>query len=143
MRRTLVALVIVLAATGCTSAPRLAAVGDDAGSAAPGPDLVGVWRGTAFAIPGSLYMTTIPVEIEIRPDGTWTWKSRGAAKATGTIARQGGHVILHAGPSKGTPGAAADEIPLDLRGDHLWGLSRYFIPGAPSAIDLHRQERAS
>ena len=103
------------------------------------PDLTGTWRGTAFAVPGSSHLVSTAVELHIAADGTWTWKAGNATKASGTVGRHGDRVVLQAGPSTGTAGAAADQIQLQQRGDHLWGVSRYFIPGAPSAVDLRRQ----
>jgi hypothetical protein len=133
----------LIAATGCTTGHGHVSAVDDGGLAAIGPDLTGRWRGTAFAVPGSSHLTSTGVELEITPGGTWTWKAGSASKATGTILRRGDQVILQAGSSSGFPGAAADVIPLRRRGDHLWGVSRYFIPGAPSAVDLRRQHPAA
>ena len=64
----------MLGGGGCAvvTTQRADVTADAAGVAAPGPDLVGTWRGTAFAVPGSTYGITTPVELQIRPDGTWT-----------------------------------------------------------------------
>ena len=142
MRNAVIALAVVLAATGCTAAQHRVAEVDDAGSAIPAPDLTGTWRGTAFAVPGSSYFTSTPVELQINPGGTWAWKAGGTTKATGTVVRHGNRVVLEAGPTNGGTGSTADEIQLQQRGDHLWGVSRYFIPGAQSAIDLRQDGRS-
>jgi hypothetical protein len=138
-----VVLGVLVAATGCTTGGQTSAVVDDGGMAAVAPDLAGTWRGTAFAVPGSSHLTSTGVELEITPGGSWAWKSGGATKASGTVFRRGDRVLLQAGPSSGLSGATADVIPLQQRGDHLWGVSRYFIPGAQSAVDLQRQHPAS
>ena len=90
-------------------------------------------------MPGSSYLTSTAVQLDITPQGTWTWKAGGATKATGTVVRYGDQVVLQAGPAKGVMGSVAESVPLEWRGDHLWGVSRYFIPGAQSAVDLQRQ----
>jgi hypothetical protein len=123
--------------SGCAGLSPRGTAGEDAGVAAsPGPDLMGVWRGTAFAVPGSSHLTSTPVELRISDDGTWAWTSQGVVKAHGTVARRGDRLILHAAEN---PSGTAEPIQLQHRGDHLWGVSRYFIPGAMSAVDLRHQ----
>ena len=86
---TVIALGVMLAASGCTSMHReVSAANDDAVSAAVAPDLAGTWRGTAFAVSGSSHLTATGVELDITPDGTWAWKSGGATKATETVVRR-------------------------------------------------------
>ena len=136
MRVTVVALLLSVTAAGCAagSATRQASSGE--GMAAPGPELVGTWRGTAFAVPGANYGTSTPVELTITPDGTWTWAKRGERQATGRVRLQGDQVVLEeAGPSP----RPVEAIRLEQRGDHLWGVSRAFIPGWMSAVDLMRE----
>jgi hypothetical protein len=137
---TVITLGLMLAASGCTSVrDRVSTADDDAVSASVAPDLAGTWRGTAFAVPGSSHLTSTAVELDITPGGTWAWRAGGATKATGTVVRHGDQVMLQAGPAKGVLGSVGESIPLQQRGDHLWGVSRYFIPGAQSAVDLRRQ----
>ena len=132
----LVTLTGGLTLTGCARVERLASVGasDDAGAALPGPDLVGTWTGTAFAVPGSAYLISVPVEVTINPDGTWRWTSRGQEQASGRVRMAEGRVVLDASKAVATE----EPIQLQRRGDALWGISRAFIQGAPSAVELRR-----
>ena len=126
----LAVLIGAIATTACTTLQHDARIGNDAVSALPGPSLAGTWRGTAFAIPGSAYYTAKSVELRIEPDGTWAWISGGETEASGTVLRRDGRVIFRSGP--------ATEMELQHTGDHLWGVTRTFIEGAQSAIDLRR-----
>ena len=95
MRHALVILVALLMLAGCAvGSARQQVAGDAAGAAAPGPDLVGTWRGTAFAVAGSNYGISTPVEITINPDGTWTWSNRGGRQAAGHAMVHGDCVLL-------------------------------------------------
>jgi len=135
MRFAVVTLAALLMLAGCaTGAGRQQAAADAAGAAAPGPDLVGTWRGTAFAVAGSNYGISTPVEITINPDGTWTWSNRGGRQAAGHAMVRGDRVLLVEDTAK------EDEqtIELSRRGGRLWGVSRGFIPGWVSAVDLQR-----
>jgi hypothetical protein len=104
------------------------------GLAAPAPDLIGTWRGTAFAVPGSLYGTSTPVELTVNPDGTWAWSKKGQEQARGYVEVRGTRVFFREERAK----EGAQTIELQRRGDHLWGLSGAFIPEFPSAIDLRK-----
>jgi hypothetical protein len=135
MRQLAVILAALLSLGGCAAAsggPRAAA--DAAGAAAPGPDLVGTWRGTAFAVAASYYGLSTPVELTINADGTWSWSKRGDRQAAGHAVMRGNRVLLVEAIAKEN----GQTIELMLRGDHLWGVSRAFIPGWVSAVDLQR-----
>src|SRR5437868_14917787 len=90
------ATLLLLLMSGCTSmrSAHLAAPDDATASAAPAPDLVGTWSGTAFAVGGSSYLISTPVDLTIRPDGTWSWSKRGQEQAKGRATKRGNHVIL-------------------------------------------------
>jgi hypothetical protein len=136
MRHLVVILVAVLALGGCVagSGPTRAAIGAE-GAAAPAPELVGTWRGMAFAVPGSNYLISTPVELTIDPDGRWRWTKSGQQQAAGRMRMRGDRVFLHEETAK------EDEQTIELMrlGDHLWGVSRAFIPGAMSAVDLRKE----
>ena len=120
---------------GCaTGSERIRAASDSGGMATPGPDLVGTWRGMAWAVPGSLYLTNTPVELTISPDGTWKRTRRGEPQASGRLRIAGDRVVLEEETSKDVE----QRIELKRTGIHLWGLSEAFIPGAISAVDLER-----
>jgi hypothetical protein len=140
----LVSVAVVLAGcAGMRTAPTGA--GDDgAVYAAPGPDLVGTWKGTAFAVGGTLYHISAPVELTIEPDGDWSWRMGGKVQGRGRVASRGADVILVEdwalkGNTQGT-NAAEETIDLQRRGDQLWGVTRAFIPGAQNAIQLKKAE---
>jgi hypothetical protein len=132
-----VLLVAALTLSGCAagSMTRAQAEGNAEGMAAPGPDLVGTWRGTAFAVPGANYGVSTPVEITIGPDGTWSWTKGGQRQAGGRVWVQGGRVVF----DEGTASKHVKANELQRRGDHLWGVSHTFMPGWMSAVDLRRQ----
>ena len=139
---TIVAALVVLG--GCASArSRLTRGPDDAvGYAAPGPDLVGTWRGTAFAVNGDVYHVSAPVELTIDPDGQWSWSKGGQVQGRGRVAIRGDRVILNEdwarkGTTQGT-NAAEERIELRLSGDQLWGITRAFIPESQNAIQLKK-----
>jgi len=85
MRHVVVVLTALLTLTACASAgpPRTGAVAGARVLRHPPLNLVGTWRGTAFGVPGSLYLISTPVELTINPDGTWSWSKRGAQQASG------------------------------------------------------------
>ena len=128
-------MTILVALAGCSAGARMTQADQAAGYAAPGPDLVGTWRGTAFAAPGSLYGTSTPVEVAVGPDGTWSWSKRGQEQARGNVHVRGDRVFLVEDVAK----EGAQTIQLSRRGDHLWGLTGAFIPGFPAAVDLRRE----
>ena len=134
--RTLqVVLGLMLVLGGCATGSRVARMNEPAqGFAAPGPDLVGTWRGTAFAVPGSLYGLSAPVDLTVNPDGTWSWSKKGQEQARGRIEIRGDRVFLHEDHAKD----GAQTIQLRRRGDHLWGVSGAFIPAFPSGVDLRK-----
>jgi hypothetical protein len=138
MSRAIFVLLVVVAMilTGCTSMHT--ARGSDAAStsgfASPGPDLVGRWQGTAFAVPGANYYISAPVDLQIRPDGTWTWSKQGQQQAVGRVVQRGDRLFFE--ESRANEGA--QRIVLQRRGDEISGLSRAFIPGAISAVQLHK-----
>ena len=136
MRWTVGLVIAALVFTSCTTVrtARLPDAGDAAGSAAPGPDLVGRWEGTAFAVPGSNYYISTPVELNIKPDGTWTWSKRGQQQATGRLVQRGDRVIFE--ETRANEGA--QRIVLQRNGEQISGLSRAFIPGAISAVQLQK-----
>jgi hypothetical protein len=135
MRNVVVLFAALLTFSGCASgAGSLRAAGDAEGAAAPGPELVGTWTGTAFGAPGSLYGISAPVELTIKPDGTWSWSKRGQQQATGRVRVRGDRVFLDEDTAK----EGAQTIQLQRRGEHLWGLSRAFVPETISAVDLQK-----
>jgi hypothetical protein len=125
--------VLLLVTSGCASPSHLTAA-DATGSAAPGPDLAGTWRGTAFAVGGSNYLISTPVDVTINPDGTWSWSKRGQQQAKGHATKRGTRLVLEEETAK----EGAQTIVLEQRGTELSGLSRAFIPGAISAVQLHK-----
>lgn len=136
MRSALIVLIAVLTLSGCAARSQPQIMSEDAaGMAAPGPDLVGTWRGTAFAVPGSNYGTSTPVELTIKPDGTWSTSKAGQRQAGGRVWVRGDRVVFDEATSKGS--VRANE--LQRRGDHLWGVSHTFMPGWMSAVDLQRE----
>jgi hypothetical protein len=126
----------VVLMSGCAGAGamRSGEAVDGAGAATPAMELVGAWEGTAFAVPGSNYFVSTPVELTIKPDGTWRWSQRGREQAIGTVRYRGDSVVLDEHISTN----AEQRIELQRRGDTLWGLSGAFIPGAPSAVELRK-----
>jgi len=136
MRMIAAVLVSVFAVAGCARVEPLqsGAAIDAAGAATPAMDLVGTWEGTAFAVPGSNYLISAPVELTIKPDGTWRRTERGQERAIGILRYHENRVILD--EQKST--AAEQRIELQRRGDTLWGLSPAFIQGAASAVELRR-----
>jgi hypothetical protein len=135
-RHTALALAVLLLITsGCASArPSHVTAADATGSAAPGPDLAGTWRGTAFAVGGSNYLISTPVDVTINPDGTWSWSKRGQEQAKGRVTMRGHRLLLEEQTAK----EGAQTIVLEQRGTELSGLSRAFIPGAISAVQLQK-----
>ena len=136
MRVAITALIVLVTAAGCTGHGPLhsGAAIDAAGAATPALDLVGTWRGTAFAVPGSNYLVSAPVELTIKPDGTWRRTERGQERAIGQLRYRGPHLVL----DETTSNNAEHRISLQRRGDTLWGLSGAFIPGAISAVELRK-----
>ena len=139
------ALVSMLAVLGGCAGMRTASIvpaDDTVVYAAPGPDLVGTWKGTAFAVGGTLYHISAPVELTIEPGGRWSWAMGGKAQGGGRVASRGTDVVLEEdwalkGNTQGT-NAAEETIDLKRRGDELWGVTRAFIPGAQNAIQLKK-----
>ena len=127
----------VLALSACSTTVRSGGVPDAAGSAAPGPDLVGTWRGSAIAVGGSNYGISTPVELTIQPDGTWSWSKRGQRQASGRVRVQGSRVLL----DEDTAVVTEETIQLQRRGDELWGVSPAFIAGFASAVNLQTVAR--
>ena len=130
----LVVTALVVLCSGCASVRTSRETPDTSGMAAPPPDLVGTWSGTVFAVPGSLYLISTPVELTVKPDGTWTWSKRGQEQARGRVVKHGTHVVFEEDRAK----EGAQRIELEQRGTQLWGVSRAFIPGAPSAVQLQK-----
>jgi hypothetical protein len=130
----LVVVAMVLTACSTMHTVHVPDAADAAGSAAPRPDLVGRWEGTAFAVPGSNYYISTPVELNIKPDGTWTWSKRGEPQASGRVVQRGDRVFLEESHAK----EGAQRIVLQERGGQISGLSRAFIPGAISAVQLQK-----
>ena len=128
-------VVLLVLLGGCATGSRVVRSGERTeGYAAPAPDLVGTWRGTAFAVPGSLYGISSPVDLTIHPDGSWSWSKRGQEQARGRLEMRGDRAFLHEDRAK----EGAQTIQLMRRGDHLWGLSGAFVPEFPSAVDLRK-----
>jgi hypothetical protein len=134
MVRLVASLAVLLILSGCAAGSGRTQAADAAGAAAPGPDLVGTWRGMAFAVPGSNYLISTPVELTINSDGAWHWSRRGEQQAAGRVRVRGDRVFLDEETAK------EDEQMIELmrRGGRLWGVSRAFIPGAMSAVDLQK-----
>lgn len=136
MRDIAVLLLALLTLSGCASGTgSLRAAGDAEGAAAPAPELVGTWTGMAFGVPGSFFGTSTPVELTIKPDRTWSWSKRGQQQATGRVWVRGDRVFLDEDTAKE---GGAQTIQLQRRGEHLWGLSRAFLPETISAVDLQK-----
>lgn len=136
MRLAATVLMVAVLSTGCARLGPLqsgAAVDAD-GAATPAMDLVGTWTGTAFGVPGSLYLISTPVELTIKPDGTWSWSKRGQEQAIGRMRFRGSRIVLD--ETKSTE--VEQRIELERRGDTLWGLSSAFIQGTVSAVELRK-----
>lgn len=136
MRLTATVLMVAVLSTGCARLGPLqsgAAVDAD-GAATPAMDLVGTWTGTAFGVPGSLYLISTPVELTIKPDGTWSWSKRGQEQAIGRMRFRGSRIVLD--ETKSTE--VEQRIDLERRGDMLGGLSGAFIQGTVSAVELRK-----
>jgi hypothetical protein len=90
----------------------------------------------AWAIPGSAYYVNTPVELTIRPDGTWQWGKTGADPAARGIVRRVApdRVVLEEHVAQ----TAEQRIELRRAGDQLWGISNAFIPGHPTAVQLDK-----
>ncbi len=134
MPRWGVVIAVLLTLAGCAGSRLSRDAGDPAGMAAPGPDLVGTWRGMAFAVPGSNYGVSTPVELAINPDGTWSWSKNGVRQAAGRVHLRGDRVIF----TEDTAREIEETIDLARRGEHLWGVSRAFLPGMITGVDLRR-----
>lgn len=137
MRHASVAiLVLAVLVGGCAGPSSRARVAEDAAvAAAPGPDLVGTWSGTVFAVTGSHQHTAAPVELTINADGTWSWSKRGALQGRGHVVKAGPRVLLK---EDVLSQEGAERIELEQRGTQLYGLSRAFIPGAMNAVQLQK-----
>src|SRR5262245_10633220 len=120
MRQVAAILVAVALLGGCAgTSARPRAATDAEGIAAPGPDLVGTWHGMAWAVGGTLYFISEPVELTITPDGRWTRTRRGEQRASGHVRIQGDRVVLDEDTSKDTE----QSIKLNRSGGHMWGLT--------------------
>jgi hypothetical protein len=143
MRYVAIVLSVLVVFGGCARVRGAMTAGDDAaGYAAPAPDLVGTWRGTAFAVGGDLYHVSATIELTIEPDGTWTWSKGGQVQGRGRVAARGDRVILDEDwARKGatqTTNAAEERIELRRRGNELWGVTRAFIPDSQNAVTLKK-----
>jgi hypothetical protein len=135
MRHVVAIVTGVLLLGGCAAgSAQVRGATDDAVMAAPGPDLVGTWQGMAWSVPGSLYLINAPVELTIKPDGTWTRSRRGDPQASGRVRVAGDRVFLDEQKSKDVE----QRIELRRTGDQLWGMSEAFVPGAMNAVQLER-----
>ena len=135
MRAAILAITAALVMSGCAMGlARAPSASDGAAMAAPGPDLVGTWRGIAFAVPGSNYGVSTAVELTIAPDSTWIWTKGGQRQASGRVRMHGDRAVFE----EGVDGRGIKANELQRRGDHLWGVSHTFIPGWMSAVDLRR-----
>ena len=135
MRRIASVAAIVLMSWGCaTGLPTPHRGADAEGFASPGPDLTGVWRGTAMPVAGNLNETPVAVELTISPDGTWHWAKRGQEQARGHARVRGAQVLLEQDQGRDTVGV----IQLQQRGDHLWGVTGAFVPGAMNSVRLEK-----
>jgi hypothetical protein len=136
--------VLVLILGGCASL-RTSATGDgNAGYAAPGPDFTGTWTGRAWVQSASINeFTSVPIDLTINPDGTWSWSRLGQLQGRGTAAVHGDRIVLtETFANKGTLEQlhfTADRVELRRSGDQLWGVSRMFMPNAPTAVELKKK----
>ena len=135
---------VLLILGGCATGSRLAHVADHGeGAAAPGPDLVGTWQGRAWVQAGSINLfSSVPVDLTINPDGTWSWSSKGQVQGRGTVVVRGDRVLLDEtwarhGMTEPT-NALAQLIELKRSGNELWGVTRAFMPSAESAVQLKK-----
>jgi hypothetical protein len=96
--------------------------------------LVGRWQGTLAETGAFYYQGTLPVDVTIRPDGTWSG-TIGNAEATGTASMQGRRLVL-SGTARSSTGHEAP-VYLALTGDESrrWGATLGRFAG--------REERAS
>jgi hypothetical protein len=134
-------------ATGCASTrasiARATGEHDMAVSASPGPDLVGTWRGRAWVLAGTVNeFNSVAVDLTIKPDGTWSWSTKGQEQGHGRVAVRGNGVTLHETWSRhgntDATNAAQETIVLKRTGDELWGVTRAFMPSAQNAVELKR-----
>jgi hypothetical protein len=134
VRISIAALVLAWLLSGCGGlhGARL----DDAPSAAI-PDrlerLSGHWQGRIDETAGWFHQGSLPIDVTIAPDGTWTG-TIGKARAAGTVELKGRHLIL-----EGTARSERAVTPVYLRltGDagRRWGETVAVFDG--------REERAS
>jgi hypothetical protein len=135
MHRAVRLAAVLLILGGCAAGPGMSRVAEDTeGLAAPAPEMVGTWRGMAMATAGDLTQTTVPIELTIRPDGTWAWSKRGAEQASGRAFVRGDRVVLQEDKSTNTPRT----VQLQRRGDMLWGVTPEFVPGAMNSVQLEK-----
>jgi hypothetical protein len=103
----------------------------------------GVWEGTLWETPASLYQGQGTMTLDFRDDGTWTGEfghGDKARRAAGTVTRRGGHVIV-----SGRVAGTDREMPMDFRltlrprGDHLSGVTEISFSQRPATamVELH------
>jgi hypothetical protein len=147
MRHVAVTVAMLLLLGGCAGArASLASSASEAeGYAAPGPDLVGTWQGRVWVLEGTVNeFTSVPVDLTVSPDGTWSWSTKGQVQGRGTVAVHGDRVVLQEtwarkGNTQPTNGAT-EMIQLKHSRGQLWGVTRAFMPNAENAVQLKKIE---
>jgi hypothetical protein len=128
---------LALSLVGCAGHTSRTASDADSPSASVSDQLrslVGRWQGTLAETGAFYYQGTLPVDVTLRPDGTWGG-TIGNAKATGTASMQGRRLVL-SGTARSSTGHE-DPVYLALTGDESrrWGATLGRFAG--------REERAS
>jgi hypothetical protein len=143
VRISIIVLALATVLAGCggrTSAP----IDETASPSAAIPDrlapLSGHWQGRIDETAGWFHQGSLPVDLTIIPDGTWTG-TIGKARASGTAEVRGRHLIL-----RGTARSAQDEdaVYLRLTGDDArrWGETVADFGGRPerASVSLKRTD---
>jgi hypothetical protein len=134
-----IAIIVLVLATSLSGCGRpLASFDDSASPAAAIPDrldrLSGHWQGRIDETAGWFHQGSMPVDLTLVPDGSWTG-TIGKSKAAGTTEVRGRHLIL-----RGTARSAHDEdvVYLRLTGDDTrrWGETVADFGGRPERASV-------
>jgi hypothetical protein len=142
IRRVLVGVIIAVGLVGCATHARRANLEDDRTPAAAVGDEVGAmagrWQGAVTETGAFYYQGTLPVDLTIAPDWTWTG-TIGTAPAAGTATMRGSRLVLE-GAADTVLGE--DPVHFDLTGDDTrrWGqtLARFGGREARASVSLER-----
>jgi hypothetical protein len=135
-----ISFIVLALAAGLAGCGGLGAWRDD-GAASPSAaiadrlePLSGHWQGTIDETAGWFHQGALAIDVTLAPDGTWSG-TIGKAKAAGTAAVRGRHLIL-----RGTARSAQDEdaVYLRLTGDDArrWGETVADFGGRPERASI-------